>query len=229
MLKAPITQKSYYSFLLVFALFLPAQLLADKVKISCSQSDASIFVDGQKLGIGSVEIVVRKNSCVTVRVEKVGYLTIQKKFCDGKNYAPLPKTYYFELAEDDAYQSSVSTDQANNWVELKVGVDREELEAWKLISQIVTDYFDVIEVTDRETGYLRTAWEVQSFTANTIRTRVIIKLGGTSPLEYKAKLVSEYSGSANTSVKQDQLFREWDRVLRRYEDLLGQLQSRLSR
>jgi hypothetical protein len=104
-----------------------------------------------------------------------------------------------------------------------------EIDAWKLMSQIVTQYFDVIEVTDRETGYLRTSWELKSFTQNTIRTRLIIKLGDTEPLTYKIKLVSEESRRAATSVKSDELYREWDRVLRKFEGLLEQMESRLTK
>ena len=94
---------------------------------------------------------------------------------------------------------------------------------------IITSYFDVIEVTDRETGYLRTSWEVKSFKQNTIRTRMIVKLGTTDPLSYKIKLVSEESFSPNTSVKSDELFREWDRVLRKFQNVIDELQSRLSK
>ncbi len=66
-----------------------------------------------------------------------------------------------------------------------------------------------------------------TYMQNTIRSRVIIKLGNSSPYTIKIKLVSEYSGEAGTSSKADEKFREWDRVLRRYENLIGDLQTRL--
>ncbi|GAI84259.1 unnamed protein product, partial [marine sediment metagenome] len=110
-------------------------------------------------------------------------------------------------------------------IELKTSMS--EQDAWKLISMIITSYFDVIEVTDRETGYLRTSWVVQTFNQNTIRTRVIVKLGDTDPLTYKIKLVSEESKVPETSVKSDELYREWDRVLRKYGTIFDELQSRM--
>jgi len=103
------------------------------------------------------------------------------------------------------------------------------MEAWRLISQIITSYFDVIEVTDRETGYLRTAWVVQTFKQNTIRTRVIVKLGSSDPLTYKVKLVSEESGQPMTSVKSDELFKEYDRVLRKYKEIINEIETRLTK
>lgn len=102
-------------------------------------------------------------------------------------------------------------------------------EAWKLVYLIVTDYFDAIEVSDKETSYLRTAWSVQSFLQNTIRTRLIIKLANSSPLTFKVKLNSEYSGTARTSVKADELYRSWDRVLRKYENIIGDFSNRLQK
>jgi hypothetical protein len=103
----------------------------------------------------------------------------------------------------------------------------EPSDAWKLTTQIVTDYFDAIEVADKETSYLRTAWSIQSFEQNTIRTRLIIKLGNSNPLTFKVKLVSEYSGNSGTSVKADEQFHEWDRVLRKYQNIISDFSTRL--
>ncbi len=198
-----------------------------KIQISTSEQDAKIIVDGKMMGSGQVEVIVMSNSCVTVKVQKVGFLSETITFCNKKNAASPPKTYYVEMRRDDAYDASIQTDVANVDIDVKTTMD--ELDAWKLMSQIVMQYFDVIEVTDRETGYLRTAWEVQSFQQNTIRTRFIIKLGDTDPLTYKVKLVSEESRRAATSVKRDELFREWDRVLRKYQDIFDQMSSRVNK
>ncbi|MBI9033950.1 MAG: hypothetical protein JEZ03_05715 [Bacteroidales bacterium] len=198
-----------------------------KIQVSTSEQDAKIIVDGKMMGAGQVEVIVMSNSCVTVKVQKIGFLTETITFCNKKNSANPPKTYYVEMRRDDAYDASIQTDVANVDISLKTTMS--ELDAWKLMSQIITQYFDVIEVTDRETGYLRTSWEVQSFQQNTIRTRVIIKLGDTDPLTYKIKLVSEESRRASTSVKSDELFRDWDRVLRKYEGIFDQMTSRLNK
>ena len=199
--------------------------LKKKVTISSSQSDARIYVDGQLMGNGQVQIVVMSNSCVTVQIYKTGYLSVRKTFCNKKSSPKPPKTFYAEMIRDDAYDASIQTDIAN--VDINLTSNKSEAETWKLISQIIMSYFDVIEVTDRETGYLRTSWVVQSFTQNTIRTRVILKSGSSNPLTYKVKLVSEASGMAMTSVKADEKFKEWDRVLRKYQSVLDELQNRL--
>ncbi len=197
-----------------------------KVQLSVSETDAEIYIDGKLMGKGNTEVLILSNSCVTVRVEKIGYLIETITFCNKKNSAAPPKTYYLVMKRDDAYDASIQTDIANIDIELRTSL--EETEAWKLISMIVTSYFDVIEVTDKETGYLRTSWVIQTFKQNTIRTRLIVKLGNTDPLTYKIKLVSEESRKPGTSVKSDELYREWDRVLRKYGTIFDELQSRLN-
>ena len=70
------------------------------------------------------------------------------------------------------------------------------------MSQIVMTYFDILEITDKTTGYLRTAWSVKTFPNNTIRTRLIVKVADSATLKYVVKLSSESSGKrgSNTSV-----------------------------
>lgn len=198
-----------------------------KVQFSVSEHDANIYIDGKLMGKGQAEVLILKNSCVSIKVVKIGYLIETITFCNKKNSPEPPKTYYVEMRRDDAYDASVQTDIANIDIELRT--TKNEKDAWKLISMIVTSYFDVIEVTDKETGYLRTSWVVQTFEQNTIRTRLIVKLGDTDPLTYKIKLISEESRKAGTSVKSDERYREWDRVLRKYGTVFDELQSRMNK
>jgi hypothetical protein len=195
------------------------------VKFSVSEPDAKIYVDGKSMGSGQLDIMIPAYACVTVKVEKVGYLDGLIEFCNKRDYSPPPKNYYFQMEKDDAYDASEATDVAN--VDIEVKTQKPEDEAWKLLSQIITTYFDIIEVTDKSTGYLRTAWVVQTFKQKTIRTRVIVKLASTSPLGYKIKLISEVANSGQVSVKSDELFKDWDRILRKYREIIREAQTRL--
>jgi len=197
-----------------------------KIQVSSSQADAEIIVNGKMVGKGSAEILVPKDDCVTVTAKKVGFLTEHIEFCNQKGMAKPPKTHYYEMRSDDAFDASVQTDIANVDIEIKVNQMTKD-KAWKLINQIVLNYIDVIEMTDKETGYLRTAWSLQTFEQNTIRTRIIIKESSTDPLVFKAKLVSEESEDSMTSVKSDHLYKEWDRVLRSYNDAISEFQARV--
>jgi len=195
------------------------------VSFGCSVTDAEIFINGKMLGKGSLEITVGSNDCVTVIVKATGYFTEKITFCNKKGMTKPPKTYYLEMYKDDSFEASVQTDIANVNIELKSSLGKTK--TWKLINQIVLNYIDVIEMTDKETGYLRTSWSLKTFKHNTIRTRVIVKQSSTSPLIFKVKLVSETSGKARTSVKSDEYFKEWDRVLRTYSNIISELQARI--
>jgi hypothetical protein len=214
--------------ILILALTSSASFAGKKiVKLGVSEADAKIFLDGKLMGSGQMDIVILSNTCVNIRIEKVGFLTEHITFCYKSNFAPPPKTYYVEMKKDDAYDATEATDMAN--IDIEIKTNKPENDAWKLISQIITSYFDVIEVTDRNTGYLRTSWVVQTFKQNTIRTRMIVKLGNSDPLSYKIKLISEQSGQPQTSVKSDELFKEWDRVLRKYKEVINEIQGRLTK
>lgn len=197
---------------------------SEKLKLTVSEQDAVIYVDGKPSG-SSAEIRIEKNSCVSVKIVKAGFLTEYLSFCNKKNAPTIPNTLFVDLKRDDSYDASLKIDFANN--DIDVNTSKPELDAWRLLNQIITSKFDIIEITDKETGYLRTSWAVQTFKANTIRTRVIVKLGSTNPLYYKVKLVSEQSGEAGTSPKSDEKFQEWDRVVRKYETVINELQDRL--
>lgn len=195
------------------------------IKIS-SDADAQIYVNGSLVSSGKAEIKVSKNSTVNVKVKKAGFITEERNY-KNDGVMKLPKSEFITLQKDPSYESSSSTDVANRDVDIKT--DKSEEEAWKLLSQIVTGAFDVIEVTDRNTGYLRTAWTVKRFGKITTRTRLIVKMGNSNPLFYKVKLISERSEAENASPKDDEKFEAWDRVLRVYDNIIPEMQSRLSK
>ena len=213
--------------IILFASFF--QVSAQKTRITTSEPDAKILVNGEIVGTGSYTLKLDKKECYNVRATKPGFLKYEVTLCGRKGGPEAPKTHFFDMQRDDSEVASIQTDQANVDFEIVVNPELSLDEAWKLVYLIVTDYFDAIEVSDKETSYLRTAWSVQSFLQNTIRTRLIIKLANSSPLTFKVKLNSEYSGTARTSVKADELYRSWDRVLRKYENIIGDFSNRLQK
>lgn len=218
-------------FLMVSLLSLGTTPTADaagkkKIEVGTSESDAEIYVNGKMVGKGTTVVTVPSDDCVTVIAKKIGFLTERIEFCNKRDMTRPPKTHYIEMKRDDAYDASVQTDIANVDIEIPVKTMSKD-DAWKLLNQIVLTYIDVIEMTDKETGYLRTSWSLQTFKQNTIRTRIIVKEASTDPLVFKVKLVSEASGLPMVSVKSDELFKEWDRVLRSYTDVIGEFQARI--
>lgn len=188
-----------------------------KVNVSASESDAQIFVNGQPVSSGSYVLKIEKDQCYNVKAVKPSFLKYDAMVCGKKAGPEAPKSIFFDMKKDASEEASVKADQANVDFEIEVNPELSQTDAWKLVTQIVTDYFDAIEVSDKETSYLRTSWNIQSFAQNTVRTRLIIKLSKPNPLTYKVKLNSEFSGNSGTSVKADEQFKEWDRILRKYK------------
>ncbi|MFA5432407.1 MAG: hypothetical protein WC319_05975 [Candidatus Paceibacterota bacterium] len=194
-----------------------------------SEKDAEIYINGTLKGKGVTEAVkLSKNQCVSISASKTGFFPYTSKYCYARNNSSdAPIVYPIDLINDDAYDASILTDYANKDFDVVINPKFSEEEAWKIISQVVTGYFDNLELTDKATGYLKTTWQTKSFTKKTIRTRIVVKQGNISPLKYKVKIISEEAVGSNQSVKDDDKFKEWDRILRVYEPLISEFQARL--
>ncbi len=212
--------KSLITLLLIAAMTTSFIVGSEKVEISCSEQDAKIFVDGVLVGNGKTKVTVQKGNCANVKITKVGFVTVEKNYCNKKGDS-FPEKDFIKLEVDEAHTSSTTTQVANVDVTLKV--ESLSTESWKTLNNIILSYFDVIELTDKETSYLRTAWAVRVFNSSTVRTRFIVKSDVNG---YKVKLVSEISFLDKTG-KNDDAFREWDRILRKYDNLITDLQSRV--
>ena len=191
---------------------------------------ARIIVNNKQAGTGSFAVQVPLGSCVKVRVEQMAFLTYDREYCAQPNAPEPPMEDNVTLKQDGSYAASVASDQANVNVTLEVGKTFEEEKAWRLLSSIVLTYFDVLENSDSQTGYLRTAWQIKSWGDNNevvIRTRIIVKRSNDSPLRYSVKIVSERNKLAGVSVKEDENFTPWDRLLNTYKDVISEAQSRL--
>lgn len=207
--------------------------LVDKlVALTTLPGTAEIVVDNKVVGTGNFNLIVRNNSCVKVFVRAVGYSRQVRQFCNQDNVTLEPEAR-IELPTDESYVASVESDQANVNFTIEVAPGRTPDQAWQTISQVVMGMFDVLEITDKETGYMRTAWEVSKFNSGEIvRTRVIVKSGGTTPLKYVIKVASERAerpddGEREVSVRDDEKFAEWPRLMKQYKDVINEMQARL--
>lgn len=201
------------------------------VKITTNPSDAVIEIGGKRVGTGSYDLKVSKNACVEIRVSKDGFVRYVKNYCNQTNMQEPPTTDFLEMIVDEAYSSSVSSDLANVRITVPVKTIYSPEESWRILSSIITRYFDILETVDYNTGYLTTSWQVQNFQSSIIRTRVIVSSGGNSDqLAYAIKLISQEAyldGQNQVTVKDDEKFGDWARILKKYEGLIQEVQARL--
>ena len=152
-----------------------------------------------------------------------------REFCKGLKVFKADKrnSLTFKLEEDDSYAASeVSSDLANKSMTVVVKKGMSADDVWKRIIYYTTDLFPNMEISDKSAGWVRSAWELQSFAYATIRTKIEIKeVPGMDDLTYRVTLKSEYAWKS--CGLNDQCFKQWDRILKRYkqsvEDLVNAL------
>lgn len=223
-----------------------------KITVESDHKDARIYINNQYKGDGYVVEKVRRKYDHVIKVEKFGFEEEYYQLENSFNMTWLPvgiitipviggivdlsngsvkefKDDFVKitLKQSDFYLQSSQTDLANKYYEQTVSEELTADEALKLINRIITSYFDNIETLDSKTGYVKTAWYAQSFNNVTVRTRVIVTNSGDEPLKYRIKLISEIAKGTNVSIKADQEFREWDRTLNKYSELINEFQTRL--
>jgi hypothetical protein len=195
-----------------------------KVKtVYVTPDNAKIILGGIEVGTGTYDLTMGKQDFVVLRLTAPGYMDKTVRI----NKADKTTTYNFRLEEDDSYNASeVSSDLANKAMTVSVRKKNSPDEIWKRINYYTSEAFPDLQINDKSSGWLRSAWAIQKFRYVTIRTRIEIKeVPGLDELTYKVTLQSEY-GDNNCGLD-DQCFKQWDRVLKRYkkavEDLLNSL------
>ena len=188
-----------------------AQLFGKKVKtINVIPDNAKIIIRGDEVAVGNYDLTMgRQDEYVLIKLEAPGY--IEKTVKVYKNDSR--KTLTYKLDVDDSYAASdVSSDLANKNFTVVVREGMSEEEAWRSIIYYITDLFPNMEITDNSAGWIRSAWEIQSFAYSTIRTRIEIKrVPGQTDLKYRVNVKSEYAW--NECGLDDKCFRHWDRLL----------------
>lgn len=214
-------------------------------------TDAKIYFNGELRGTGKAKVELQRAILVEVKIEKEGYITFLKSYRYGKgsqfamnegkgSYERGENKYAITLEVDPNYLSpkekennlnriSYVTDSINKFFNVIINSKYNENEAWKIANQTLSDYFDDLENKKDESGNLKTAWQSQIIGDNKIRTRVIVKTNTEASLSFKIKIQSEYSDDKNSSVKDDEKFRDWDRLLLKYRQLIPDLNRRLTK
>lgn len=200
-----------------------AQMFGSSKTINVIPDNASISVAGVEVATGSYQLVIGRQDYVMLRLSAPGYIakTVRVYKADKS------KTLTFKLQEDESYGASeVSSDLANKpmTVIVRQGVTADDV--WKRIIYYTSDLFPNMEICDKSAGWIRSSWELQSFAYCTIRTRIEIKeVPGQDDLRYRVTLKSEYAN--NDCGLNDQCFKAWDRVLKKYKQAIEDLVNAL--
>ena len=209
---------------------------AKDVKISVTPSDAKIYLDGNYVGDGiTTASLKKKDGFVVVKFEKEGYVPLEVKiFATDKRNA-----VSYTLRRDAFYDVSVASGLVNKYFTVTVSKDLYTVDengkrntelAWKMIHQIILNYFDEIQTTDIASGFVQTPWQYKSFpdADKQMRTRVSVKesnLGG--DLTFQIKVSSEVAPLL--AAQRDESFQEIDRIAKDFESIISEFQARLGK
>ncbi len=218
------------------------------IQINAMPEDSRIFVDGKEVGKGNYTMKLNAGKCSELLVLKSGYVGYKSNLCNQNDATPPEGAYAITLKEDEAYLQSEQSSIANKNFNLIIeNATITPIEAWKKLVSIIQSYFDEIETVDFSTSYLKTNWVGKTFNVGSefksmIRTRVIITYGGEAN-KYNIKILSEITkpesncarsaNDPNSSFKSssltatnDECFEPVDRILRKYSDLISEIQRR---
>ena len=227
-------------FFLMLTLVLAGSAVAEKkakvIKISVQPQEAAIYVDNTLVGYGYGEFSRPKknNQVAIIRVECNEYTTAHSKFYGGDERNALS----FNLMQDGFYRGSAASGLVNKYMTVtldpryytidesgKVNTDA----AWKMLHQILLNYFPEIETTDYHGGYLQTPWKYKTFNMSDkqLRTRVTVR-DVTTPdrVAFQIKISSEVAGSMAARHGE---FEEVDRLPKEFEPMVEELQTRIGK
>lgn len=209
---------------------------AKDVKISVTPSDAKIYIDGNYVGDGIVTASVkRSDGFIVVKMEREGYVTLETKiFANDKR-----KAVSYTLRRDVFYDVSEPSGLVNKYFSVTVSKDLYTVDesgerntelAWKMIHQVILNYFDEIQITDIASGFIQTPWQYKSFPEadKQMRTRVSVKesnLGG--DLTFQIKVSSEVAPLL--AAQRDESFQEIDRIAKDFAPIISEFQARLGK
>lgn len=217
-------------------IYVYAEKKADVIKINVQPEEAAIYVDNTLIGYGYGEFSRprKKNQVAIIRIECEEYTTAHSKFYGGDSRNSLS----FNLMQDGFYRGSAASGLVNKYMTIVLDpryytvsedgkIDCEP--AWKMLHQILLNYFPEIETTDFHGGYLQTPWKYKSFnqSGKQIRNRVTVR-DVTTPVRvaFQIKISSEVAGSMAARHGE---FENIDRLPKELEPMVEELQTRIGK
>lgn len=222
--------------IMMMAMTAYAEKKAKVIKISVQPQEAAIYVDNNLVGYGYGEFSrpQKKNQVAIIRVECNEYTTVNSKFYGGDERNSLS----YKLMQDGFYRGSAASGLVNKYMTITLDpqyytIDAEgkvnSEAAWKMLHQILLNYFPEIETTDFHGGYIQTPWKYKNFNMSEkqLRNRVTVR-DVTTPerVAFQIKISSEVAGAMAARHGE---FDEIDRLPKELEPMVQELQTRIGK
>lgn len=204
------------------------------VKVTVIPKEAAIYINNNLAGYGYAEFArPKKKEVVIIRCECNEYKPILSKFYGVDKRASVSYT----MQQDGFYRASAASGVVNKYFTIDLDQSYYTVKdnkvdvspAWKLLHQILLNYFDEIATTDIYGGYLQTPWSYKSFSLSEmqLRNRVTIRdISTPNRVAFQIKISSEVAGAM--AAKHGE-FTEVDRIPKDFEPLIEELQTRIGK
>ena len=219
--------KNLIVFAIAFIMMFPVcSCSAQRKTVYVTPETAKIFYNGHEVGNGAYQIKFnRDEDFVVLKFEAPGYITrTVKLFKDN------PKnTIAYELFVDEAMMNSLGADEGvdltNKYFTITCKQGMSEDVVWKRLMNVAITNFENVEVRDKAAGWIKTGWVNTTFAYQIVRTRMEIQLQftGENELSYRVKISSEIADK--DCGFNDQCFVKYSRILRKYEQVISELQT----
>lgn len=204
------------------------------IKITAEPKQAAIYINNTFVGNGYAEFKrPKKNEVAIIRIECEEYKPVLTRIYGGDKRSSLS----FALLQDGFYRASAASGIVNKFFTVDIDSMYYQIEgekvnvepAWKLLHEILLNYFDEISTSDFYGGYLQTPWKYKSFTMSEmqIRNRVTVRdISTPKRVAFQIKVSSEVAG---VNAARHGEFTEVDRIPKELEPILQELQTRLGK
>lgn len=201
-------------------------------KIYVTPDKATIFLNGSEVGNGNYTLKFdRHTDFVMLKFTCPGYIERTVKLLKDN-----PKeTIEYKLRLDEAMKESVGgaegVDYANKWLTVTCKKGMTEDKVWRRLMSVVVDNFENTEVRDKSAGWIKSAWKNVDFeSGQRVRTRMEIRIvigdDDEEQISYKVRVSSEINMDYHSDSSEDN-FEKYPRVLRKFNDVVNDLQSSL--
>ncbi len=201
---------------------------AKKKTIHVTPDNASIYIDGAKVGEGSYTVKI-DGDFVMVKLKADGYLDATYKL--EKDYPE--KTILYQMDKDEALAASTGADGegedsgldiANRWFDVtcRKGLTGDQI--WRRLMNIVISNFDDVEVRDKAAGWIKTGWKTTNFAKQAVRTRMEVRMSfiDDDQVSYRVRLESQIK---KRDCRGSQCYQKFNYILKKFTPLISELQT----
>lgn len=205
------------------------------VKITAVPKETAIYVNNNLAGYGYAEFTKpKKKEVVVIKLECPEYNTVITKFYGSDKRTAISYT----LQQDGFFRSSAASGIVNKYFTINIDSQYYSIgdngkidvsKAWKLLHQILLNYFNEISTTDYDGGYVQTIWQYKQFSLSEkqIRNRVTIRdISTPNKVAFQIKVDSEV---ASAYAAKHGEFEAIDRIPKEFEGIIQELQTRIGK